>query len=391
MALINPVVLPSKAIKGGKNKVRIAVAHNGETRYIVTDIILDSSKEFKNGMVVKRPDANMLNAKIRKLLQRYQSALDDIEYTDGLTCPELLFLIKEAGYNKNRSLKSIFEEYIANSSAKPESLSTYKIWWANIAACFGGQTGLRTITHSHVIKFDKYLRAKKLSPTTIRSNIVFFKCLLTYAVRCGYVQFRIDPFLGYRAPKAQVRQSWLSVEEVRRVRDVVTKKKNLILCRDLFMLSYYLGGINIVDLIKINFDEQRDVLHYVRTKTETRQKINEFVEFEIPEEAKEIIARLKGKNGYLGLSKYKIENRCNHYFKENMPKLAALVGIKKLIYYSARKSFSQHAYNLGVKESVIDYILGHQLQQGRSSIFAYIFVTPEMATEAVRKVLDNLK
>ena len=37
MALLNAVVLTSKSIKGGRNKVRISVAHNGETRYIVTD------------------------------------------------------------------------------------------------------------------------------------------------------------------------------------------------------------------------------------------------------------------------------------------------------------------------------------------------------------------
>ncbi|MBO5268172.1 MAG: recombinase, partial [Muribaculaceae bacterium] len=61
MALLNAVVLQSKEVKGGRNKVRISVAHNGETRYIVTDIILNSSKEFKKGAVVKRPDATILN------------------------------------------------------------------------------------------------------------------------------------------------------------------------------------------------------------------------------------------------------------------------------------------------------------------------------------------
>lgn len=97
MALLNAVVLTSKTIKGGRNKVRISVAHNGDTRYIVTDIILDSNKEFKNGVVVKRADAAMLNTKIRSILQRYQSALDELEYINGLTCPELVFQLKMPG------------------------------------------------------------------------------------------------------------------------------------------------------------------------------------------------------------------------------------------------------------------------------------------------------
>lgn len=47
MATLNAIVIKSKEGKNGKNKVRISVAHNGETRYIVTDIVLASSKEFK--------------------------------------------------------------------------------------------------------------------------------------------------------------------------------------------------------------------------------------------------------------------------------------------------------------------------------------------------------
>ena len=61
MPTLSLTVLPAKALKGGKNKVRIAVAHNCQTRYIVTDIIIDSPKEWKNGQIVKRDDAGYLN------------------------------------------------------------------------------------------------------------------------------------------------------------------------------------------------------------------------------------------------------------------------------------------------------------------------------------------
>ena len=54
--------------------------------------------------------------------------------------------------------------------------------------------------------------------------------LLNYAKRCGYVQFRVDPFAGYELPKMEVRQSWLSVDEVKRVRDLETTKPNIAKC-----------------------------------------------------------------------------------------------------------------------------------------------------------------
>lgn len=391
MALLNAVVLTSKSIKGGRNKVRISVAHNGETRYIVTDIILNSNKEFKNGLVVKRADATILNTKIRNLLQRYQTALDELEYINGLTCPELVYQLRTAGNNKHRTLKSIYEEYMANAHIKPGSVNCYKVIWNNLVSFIGDNTLAEHITHGTILGLDKYLRDRKLKSVTMRANIVFLMTLLKYAKRCGYVKFRADPFLGYKLPMNEVRQAWLSIEEVKKIRDLNSTKPNLIKCRDLFMLSYYLGGINIVDLLNINFNEQTEVLHYARKKTDNRPKLNKFVEFNIPDEAKEIIAKYKGKDGLLNVTKFQRSSLCHYFFNFNMPKLAEATGIKRLIYYSARKSFSQHAFNLGISESVIDYILGHRVDKGGTALYAYISVTPEQATNAVRKVLDNLK
>ena len=48
MATLKTVIVPAKALKEGRHKIRISVAHNGETRYIATNIIIDSDKEFKN-------------------------------------------------------------------------------------------------------------------------------------------------------------------------------------------------------------------------------------------------------------------------------------------------------------------------------------------------------
>ena len=145
------------------------------------------------------------------------------------------------------------------------------------------------------------------------------------------------------------------------------------------------------DLVRINFNEQPDTIRYIRKKTERRPKMNKFVEFRIPDEAKDIIMRYKGKDGYLKLSAHQRKVICHGFFDYNMPKLSALTGIKQLVYYSARKSFSQHAFDLGISTSIIDYILGHRVDKGGTSLYSYISVTPDMATKAVRQVLDNLK
>lgn len=390
MANLNAVIVPAKVLKGGRHKVRIAVAHNGETRYIVTSIMIDSVKEFKNGAVVRRPDAAILNTKLRGEIQKYQNVIDELGYTEGLTCPELVYQIKNFEVSRHRTLSSIYKEFSENKIQKPGTRGVYSTSWATITRHLNPDILIEHINHATIAGLDKFLHEEGYKPTTIRNHFVFLKQLLNYAKRYGYVQYRIDPFVGHKLPFVQPRQSWITVDDVRRLRDLQSNKKNIRKCRDLIMLSYYLGGINMVDLEKINFNGT-DTIKYKRTKTADRPKINEYVEFQIPEEAKEIINRIKGADGRIQLTAPQRDDVCRQFFRTNMPKLAELTGIPQLVYYSARKSFAQHAFQLGIHPSIVDYILGHKIDKGGDTLFNYIFVTPEMATEAVRKVLDNLK
>lgn len=392
MAKLNAVIIPGKALKGGRHKVRISVSHNSEFRYIATDIILNSAKEFKNNQIVKRPDAAFLNTKLRGILQRYQQVIDELEYVNGLTCPELVYQITHAGHNRHRTLVSIYDEYIDYARIKPGTRRFYSSSINCIVECIGDKLLVENINHSTILALDKFMREdKKLKPSTIRNRLVFLMVLLNYAKRCGYVQYKVDPFFGYELPKAEVRQSWLSVDEVRAIRDYVPPTKGQALVKDLFMLSYYLGGINMTDLQEIDFNEQSTRIHYVRKKTEHRAKLNKFVEFDIPEEALEIINRRKGKDGRLALSDNQRKEHCNSLFDIHFRKIATALDIPCLIYYSARKSFSQHAFQLGVGTSTIDYILGHRVDKDSTSLYNYISVTPELATQAIKIVLDNLR
>ena len=90
MANLRAIIVPAKVLKDGKHKVRIAVSHNAKTRYIATNIIIDSEKEFKDGQVVKRPDAAIKNVKLRGLLDKYQEALDNLFFIESLSCEELV-------------------------------------------------------------------------------------------------------------------------------------------------------------------------------------------------------------------------------------------------------------------------------------------------------------
>lgn len=112
-----------------------------------------------------------------------------------------------------------------------------------------------------------------------------------------------------------------------------------IVVRDIFMLTYYLGGINLVDLLSINF-KKSNVCKYVRTKTKNKKEGEMKTSFTIQPEAQELINKYISKTGKLVFGKYNTFGKCYSGVSRKIAELAEVAGIeKRVIYYSARKSF----------------------------------------------------
>lgn len=391
MANLSAVIVPAKVLKGGKHKIRIAVSHNSKTRYIVTDITIDSDKEFRDGRIVKRPDASIKNVKLRGMLDKYQRVLDNLGFVESLSCEELVAQLKDHERYHHRTVRSIFDEYISVKTIKASSLADYEKRLNSILGFLGQSFLMENVCYSTVVGLDKHLSERGNSPTTIRNKQLFLMMLYFFAQKCLYIPFKADPWFGYQFPEQHVRDAWISVEEVARLRDHTFNCKGREMTRDAFMLSYYLGGINMKDLLRINFNENKKRLIYIRSKTENRVKVNKYVEFDMPDEALEIINKYKREDGYLFKRCKQRDRNFHNMFDYHMRRIAEELGIKKLIFYSARKSFSQHALELGISTNIIDYILGHKLDTKGTSTYNYCYVTPELATQAVQNVCISLK
>jgi len=389
MATLSLTILPAKALKGGRHKVRIAVAHNGTTRYITTDVVLDNADQFKNGRVVRRPDASYLNTKLMGKVMQVQEAIDGIMYTEGLSCPELIEVIKNGTKRNNITIAEAFEELQQVSDIKQSTVKFREQAFRSISRLINPNMKVSMITP---IIIQKYIKARRcdVSDSTVRNHLVLLAQIINFCQRNGYTEFRRSPMEGLMLNVNDIRQNWLSPQQVRFIRDIDTRHKATETFRDMFMLSYYLGGINMIDILRINFLKAGNTLKYVRCKTERRSKINKYVEFKIPAEAKPIIDKYVSPSGMIVVYKRK-QDQIATLGAQARSLCARYPQLGYMTFYSARKSFAQHAFKLGISESVIDYILGHSLGGGRrSSLYSYISVTPEMATAALRKVLDFL-
>lgn len=387
MSSISAVIVPAKVLADGRHKIRVAIAHNGKTRYIPTSIVVDSEKEFKNGCVVKRPDAAYLNTKLREILQNYQESIDAVPYPDGMTCSELIAAIKSQSRKKTMTIGSVFDEYIECAQISDGTRTYYKAMCRALTKCISKDTPLEHIDCPMILSIVRKLNAK-VKDSTVRDVIATLNTMLRYAQKCGYVQYVVNPISVYKRPRIRPRDSWLSVEEVRRVRDYNAPKAKIAKAIDFFMLSYYLGGMNIVDLMSINFNECKNSVTYVRAKIKSRN--DDTVTIPILPEAREIIKRIVGADGHIKGSCSQNKERFCHFFRHQFKIIGKALDIPQIVYYSARKSFSQHALELGVPTQVIDYILGHvPTASGGSSIRYYVYVTPEMAAEALKKVVSH--
>ena len=70
MATLKLTIFKAKVLKDGRHKIRIAVCHKQETCYIVTRFIIDNLSQFKDGQVVKRADASIINTKLRSMIYK---------------------------------------------------------------------------------------------------------------------------------------------------------------------------------------------------------------------------------------------------------------------------------------------------------------------------------
>lgn len=393
MATFSVVILPAKKMANDKHKVRIMVSHNSQTRYIVTDIILDSISELKNGKVVKRPDKDFLNMQIKKLHDIYFDRYMQLEYADALTCSQLVKMITNPqNGEKHRKFEDIVDEYLSQIDDE-ERASTYKLYKlaTNKFLQFVGTGSLMEhITPIRINQYISWLTKAKLSSTTINIYITLLKVIINYATKMKYVSYDVDPFITAKIPSAKKRETQITVEELRIIRDADLEHYNLNVTRDIFMLTYYLAGMNLVDILAYDF--RTDEINYVRKKTKNTKDGDCLISFSIPEEAKPIIKKyMKKTTGKIIFGKYKNYVSCYNLLARKINKLGKVAGIKhRFTLYSARKSFVQHGYDLGIPLSTLEYCIGQSMKEDRP-IFNYVTIMRKHADKAIREILDNLK
>ena len=384
---IRPVIVKSKALKDGTHKIRISVAHNNETKYILTNIIVPSEKNIRKGEVIGLPNASAINRKLRKQIDEYYGICDTVKGIEHVSCGQLVEILQDGGMENHQTFKDIAEEWIAvNIRAKDSTKELYATHIKKFLAYIGEDLLMASLSPMMIARYIKYMKSLGNSDMTIRSNLTTLRCAVRFATeKRQYVSFRVNPFVDCPLPPSSAREVTLSIDELRTFRDYPFTKKNHLMMQGYFMLSFYMCGMNMCDLIKVDFS--KPVLKFKRQKTENRTPNGRWVVFSISKEAREI-----EESGVLRLRDTKTRDKARYIQSlstsnlDNMRKMA-IPDCERLIYYSARKTFAQISADLGICDAIIEYCIGDS-QSIKKSIDYYRHVTQEMADNAIRLVLD---
>ena len=377
----------------GTFPVKINITNNRKTFFINTGL---SSKKIhweNNQFTSDEPNFRAKNVKLRDIMNKIEKVIFSLEEAgkansiDNLKLKDLI-LRKLTGKQESMSFISCLDEFVSLKSNQ----GTIKIYQhtRNKVNEFDGLATFDSITKEWILKFEKWLLETGCKINTISIHQRNIRAVFNYAIDNEYTSSY--PFRRFTIKKEETAKRSLSIDELRKLRDYPVEEYQE-KYRDIFMLMFYLMGINAADLFNLP-PLTGDKITYHRAKT------NRLYEIKVEPEAKNIIKKYKGQNFMLNvLDDYKNYKDFLHRMNIGLQKIGEVKregrGGKKIITplfpklssYWARHTWATIAAGLDIPKETISAALGHSTN---SVTDIYIKFDNRKIDAANRRVIDVL-
>lgn len=392
MSTISLGIIKTKPNSDGSYSIKVVIRSLTKTAYITTRFKIDNIKQWKDGKVVKHPDAELMNKKLRGLLMGYEEIVDAMP-NPNVSAAEIKKYIENQS-RKSDSLKDYAEAYIARLEKEGRKSYAQNMGYTlkYLIECFEESMTLQQFTPTALNLFEKHLRKGGSSDTTINIRMSHLKALLNAAANDGTVEYKVFPFRNYKIPTKAVRDICISKEELRKLREAefkgVSERRHTV-ARDLFLLSFYCAGINLTDLMDARLDG--NTITFVRKKTATKKQGEKEVSITIQPEARAIIDKYLTEGGKLDFGyNYSQYEQFRSFVTKGLNKIGKELGFeRKLMYYSARKTFVQFGTNLGIPLYILEYAIGQTIKdKNNRPIHDYFKVMRPQADMAIRTIIS---
>jgi integrase len=364
--------------------------------------ILPSQWDERLARIVKHPSRVALNQIIASRIYEIDTTLLSLKRVPRTTAM-LRSVIENILTGKSDSGAGVsfceFMEECMNTKKAPGTQGLYAYTLTRIKAFDSNWAALTfdDIDYKWLTNFRNSLSDLKVNTQSIHLRNI--RAVFNEAIRQDLTV--LYPFRKFRFSGEQTLKRSLLPEQLAQLRDYPCAQY-LVRYRDLFMLMFYLIGINTKDLFFLTNDNVRNGrVEYRRAKTGRLYSIK------LEPEAMAIFEKYRGK-GYLlfvmdEYSDYKnFMHRMDYNLRRIGPvdytptevkgKIRQLVSYRglfpELTTYWARHSWATIAHKIGVPKDVISMALGHSFGNRVTDI--YIDYDSEKVDEANRKVIDYI-
>ncbi|NRR91412.1 site-specific integrase [Winogradskyella undariae] len=375
MASIN-ITLRNKPNKQNELPVILRIVKDRKSKLISLGMICkkedwDTKKnEFKKSCPNASQRNRILLKKQEKALQIiYDFALDDIDFT--LNQFEAKFRGRKSSsvtvseFWKEKIKDFIKAGRIGNSKPYKDTYNSFFKFHKNKNIVF------REVTPAFLDKYETFLRGNNNSNGGIGIKMRTIRALYNYAIKSGIVDEKYYPFKIYKISKFKAKgvKKALIRDEMKLMEAIDTQKyPHLINTKNYLVFSYYMGGMNFVDMMKLKWDNiQGDRVQYIRSKTKGKFTVK------MLEPVKQIIAYYKAQNRptkYVfpillkeDLTPIQIDNRKHktlRRFNKQLKEIAEIQGLEQNVTsYVIRHSFATNLKFAGISTDVIGKSMGH--------------------------------
>lgn len=391
MASVSLKIRPNRPNGAGRYPIYIAVVVGKDVRYISTPFDVPDPSQFSNGRITTR-GAGEINKSLSFILDEYRHKLARLDLSKFATASQLKEALTNQKQAKEKPL-TVAQMFVNRiEQMKQEGRHSYANMLKYSTRVIGeiiGNPFVKDLTRQDIRALLDAMRARGYASGNIQMRLTHFKAAVNDLIDRELIRYDMHPFKGILIPKSVPKYTDISLADFHRIRNLKPDCKRLELGRNMWLLSFYLCGLNLVDLTRLGQELRGQVLRFERQKTSDHTNGGGLVSFRIPSEARALIEwadtagifRERTQTEYKTLQRY--VNRC-------ISLVAERVGIRgSFSYYSARHTFAELALLSGIHLELIEYLLGHTPKSNRP-IYSYVHIMQSQADDALSRFFDWL-
>lgn len=410
MATFKPVVFSShNHIKSdGTSRINIRIYHNKKSQYISTDYFINPNFLLKSGEISEEyPDCDHLNFELQEVVQDYRKIIIRLgrQRLQLMTCKDLRDYLTSATNAVDEFIDFVnFSQTIIKATEKKKTANWYSDSIDVLKWFFArDEIEIREITAGKMNALIKQLKkkgpgGKPLEPGSISNYLrgiraLFNKCKKHYNDPDIEIEkISHNPFKMVKIPQYRRKRKNVQIETVRKIRDIKVTTTRESIGRDVFMMQFYLMGINLVDLFELKPPINGRV-EYERSKTDTEDNINAItLSIKVQPELQLLFERYSSRSFLAELkTRYSDIEHFNKASNIGLKRICETLDIPKITTNWSRHSWASIARNkAGISKADIDFCLGH-VNNDYKMADIYIDIDYSIYDKVNRKVLDLLK